>query len=60
MRARVRPWARTSQRLLSVAGGRPDSEMTGPRGPHVTITIAAMNAFNRLGAPFRLPVAATA
>lgn len=26
----------------------------------LTITIAAMNAFNRLGAPFRLPVAATA
>jgi AhpD family alkylhydroperoxidase len=25
----------------------------------LTITIAAMNAFNRLGAPFRLPVAAT-
>jgi AhpD family alkylhydroperoxidase len=24
----------------------------------LTITIAAMNAFNRLGAPFRLPVAA--
>jgi len=26
----------------------------------LTITIAAMNAFNRLGAPFRLPVAAKA
>lgn len=26
----------------------------------LTITIAAMNAFNRLGAPFRLPVAAQA
>ena len=26
----------------------------------LTITIAAMNAFNRLGAPFRLPVAARA
>ncbi|CAG2150755.1 Carboxymuconolactone decarboxylase family protein [compost metagenome] len=26
----------------------------------LTITIAAMNAFNRLGAPFRLPVAAAA
>ncbi len=26
----------------------------------LTITIAAMNAFNRLGAPFRLPVKATA
>ena len=26
----------------------------------LTIAIAAMNAFNRLGAPFRLPVAATA
>ncbi len=26
----------------------------------LTITIAAMNAFNRLGAPFRLPVAAEA
>lgn len=25
----------------------------------LTITIAVMNAFNRLGAPFRLPVAAT-
>ena len=26
----------------------------------LTITIAAMNAFNRLGAPFRLPVSAKA
>lgn len=26
----------------------------------LTLTIAAMNAFNRLGAPFRMPVAATA
>ncbi|MFB0875295.1 MULTISPECIES: carboxymuconolactone decarboxylase family protein [unclassified Sphingobium] len=35
------------------------AEAFGPKDlVDLTITIAAMNAFNRLGAPFRLPVAA--
>ena len=37
------------------------AEAFGPKDlVDLTITIAAMNAFNRLGAPFRLPVAAKA
>jgi AhpD family alkylhydroperoxidase len=50
---------RVSETHASDAAYAAASAMFGPKDlVDLTLTIAAMNAFNRLGAPFRLPVAA--